>query len=217
MATSRILGPDGQPITMPDLQEPQTSRLLHLQRELQSHPTRGLTPSRLARILDAAENGDLTAQYELFEDMEEKDGHIAAEPDIIADGDRACTFRPRGTYGRINRMIRRVQAHARSEKNAVADGDACHIKENAIHIGIEILADERVASIIAIERWLYESAFSKGTEQFVKQLVTFLERVVLGCVDGLHQATFAHIRVMLLWTIGHIQFTGEHALPLICR
>ena len=114
-------------------------------------------------------------------------------------------------------MIRRVQAHARSEKNAVADGDACHIKENAIHIGIEILADERVASIIAIERWLYESAFSKGTEQFVKQLVTFLERVVLGCVDGLHQATFAHIRVMLLWTIGHIQFTGEHALPLICR
>ena len=79
MATSRILGPDGQPITMPDLQEPQTSRLLHLQRELQSHPTRGLTPSRLARILDAAENGDLTAQFELFEDMEEKDGHIASE------------------------------------------------------------------------------------------------------------------------------------------
>lgn len=79
MATSRILGPDGQPMQMPDLQEPQTSRLAHLQRELQSHPTRGLTPSKLARILDAAENGDMVSQFELFEDMEEKDGHIASE------------------------------------------------------------------------------------------------------------------------------------------
>ena len=79
MATSRILGPDGQPIHRPDLDEPQTARLAHLQRELQSHPTRGLTPSKLARILDAAETGDLVAQFELFEDMEEKDGHIASE------------------------------------------------------------------------------------------------------------------------------------------
>lgn len=89
MATSRILGPDGQPITMPDLAEPQTSRLAHLQRELQSHPTRGLTPSRLAKILDAAENGDLVAQFELFEDMEEKDGHIAAE---MGKRRRACVL-----------------------------------------------------------------------------------------------------------------------------
>lgn len=89
MASSRILGPDGQPIAIPDLQEPQTSRLLHLQRELQSHPTRGLTPSRLAKILDAAENGDLVAQFELFEDMEEKDGHIAAE---MGKRRRACVL-----------------------------------------------------------------------------------------------------------------------------
>ncbi|UJB63614.1 DUF935 domain-containing protein [Acidovorax sp. YS12] len=89
MATSRILGPDGQPIKMPDLQEPQTARLAHLQRELQTHPTRGLTPSRLAKILDAAETGELTAQFELFEDMEEKDGHIAAE---MGKRRRACVL-----------------------------------------------------------------------------------------------------------------------------
>lgn len=58
MATSRILGPDGQPIKMPDLQTPQTAHLTALQRELQAHPTRGLTPSRLATILDAAEQGE---------------------------------------------------------------------------------------------------------------------------------------------------------------
>lgn len=80
MATSSILGPDGQPIRLGDATaEPQTSKLLSLQRELQAHPTRGLTPSKLANILDRAEQGDLTAQFELFEDMEEKDGHIASE------------------------------------------------------------------------------------------------------------------------------------------
>src|SRR5262245_38044968 len=79
MKTSLIVGPDGVPLDAGDLREPQTSHLAHLQRELQRHPTRGLTPSRLARILDAAEQGDLIGQYELFEDMEEKDGHIASE------------------------------------------------------------------------------------------------------------------------------------------
>lgn len=79
MAKSMILGADGQPIDLGDLDTPQTAHLGHLQRELQSHPTRGLTPSKLATILDAAEQGDLTAQFDLFEDMEEKDGHIASE------------------------------------------------------------------------------------------------------------------------------------------
>lgn len=57
----------------------QTADLAHLQREIAGHPARGLTPARIARILDEAETGDITAQCELFEDMEEKDGHIAAE------------------------------------------------------------------------------------------------------------------------------------------
>lgn len=76
---AKILGPDGLPITTEALSEPQTSHYSHLQRELQTHPTRGLTPSKLAAILDQAEQGDLLAQFDLYEDMEEKDGHIAAE------------------------------------------------------------------------------------------------------------------------------------------
>lgn len=79
MVTSRILGPDGQPIELQILQEPQTSHHAQLQTEIQMHPSRGLTPSKLASILEQAEQGDLIAQCELFEDMEEKDGHIAAE------------------------------------------------------------------------------------------------------------------------------------------
>ena len=76
---AQILGPDGQPISMQAVAQPQTSQLAHLQREIQTHPTRGLTPQRLASILDQAEQGNLLAQFDLFEDMEEKDGHIAAE------------------------------------------------------------------------------------------------------------------------------------------
>lgn len=74
-----ILGPDGQPIQREVLREPQTARIGQLHHEFQGHPSRGLTPTRLARILEGAEQGDILAQCELFEDMEEKDGHVAAE------------------------------------------------------------------------------------------------------------------------------------------
>lgn len=79
MVTSRILGADGQPIRIAELSEPQTSRVGHLNQEWQGHPAKGITPSRLSAILLAAEQGDVIAQYELYEDMEERDGHILAE------------------------------------------------------------------------------------------------------------------------------------------
>lgn len=79
VTVSRILGPDGQPIQIQELTAPQTSQATSLQHEFQTHPSRGLTPSRLAQVLDAAEQGDLVAQFELFEDIEEKDGHVMAD------------------------------------------------------------------------------------------------------------------------------------------
>lgn len=79
MVTSRILGPDGEPISTADLQNPQTSQIAQLRNEFAEHPSRGLTPSKLASILDAAENNDIVAQCDLWEDMEEKDAHIASE------------------------------------------------------------------------------------------------------------------------------------------
>lgn len=69
----------GRPIDSAALTEPQTARLSSLRQEFAGHPSRGLTPPRLARILESAEQGDLMAQCELFEDMEEKDAHIFAE------------------------------------------------------------------------------------------------------------------------------------------
>jgi phage gp29-like protein len=69
----------GRPIQKSEIAEPQTARLAQLHHEFQGHPSRGLTPSRLAAILEGAERGDVIAQFELFEDMEEKDAHIHAE------------------------------------------------------------------------------------------------------------------------------------------
>jgi phage gp29-like protein len=41
-----------------------------------SYPSQGLTPERLTRIFKEADQGDVTRQAELFEEMEEKDLHL---------------------------------------------------------------------------------------------------------------------------------------------
>jgi len=75
----QILDQFGRPIERAALTEPQTARLGHLAQEFATHPSRGLTPAKLARILEEAEQGDIVAQHDLFLDMEEKDGHVFAE------------------------------------------------------------------------------------------------------------------------------------------
>ncbi len=76
---SAILDQYGKPIEKPALTEPQTSRVGWLATEFAGHPGRGLTPARLARILEDAEKGDLIAQADLFDDMEDRDPHILTE------------------------------------------------------------------------------------------------------------------------------------------
>lgn len=77
MAT--LLDQHGNPIQSEILHEPQTAKLSQLHREYANHPSRGLTPVKLAGILQSAELGQLSAQAELFMDMEEKDAHLYAE------------------------------------------------------------------------------------------------------------------------------------------
>lgn len=74
-----ILDRFGNPIEIGKIAEQQTARLGALHHEFATHPSNGLTPWKLASILRDAEQGDLAAQCDLFEDMEEKDGHIFAE------------------------------------------------------------------------------------------------------------------------------------------
>ena len=43
------------------------------------YPSNGLTPRRLARIFREADEGNVRAQMELFEEMEEKDTHLFSQ------------------------------------------------------------------------------------------------------------------------------------------
>ena len=76
----QLLDQYGNPLKLGEVTAaPQTARLGALHNEYANHPSRGLTPPKLASILEEAEHGDLLAQADLFEDMEEKDAHIFAE------------------------------------------------------------------------------------------------------------------------------------------
>ncbi|MCS4503885.1 DUF935 domain-containing protein [Arhodomonas aquaeolei] len=75
-----LVDSQGRPIRRQELQgEPQTASVAHLYREYADHPSRGLTPTKLARVLEDAERGELVSQARLAEDMEEKDAHLFAE------------------------------------------------------------------------------------------------------------------------------------------
>ena len=74
-----ILDANGQPFETEVLHEPQTSSLVYLQRQISEHPAKGITPARLNEILQQAELGFIMSQHELFEDMEERDGHVFSE------------------------------------------------------------------------------------------------------------------------------------------
>lgn len=79
MATSTILGASGRPFKTKGLKKTQTAEVAGLRRSFAEHPSKGLTIQQLPRILEAAEQGDLAAQAHLFNDMQERDGHIFAE------------------------------------------------------------------------------------------------------------------------------------------
>lgn len=74
-----IVDINGNPIERKVLGEQQTSQLGWLTSSFEEHPSRRLTPDRLYRILEAAEQGYLLPQSDLFTDMEEKDAHIFSE------------------------------------------------------------------------------------------------------------------------------------------
>lgn len=77
MKSPTLVGPDGvTPLRKDDLLEELAGpTMAGVRRPIGDHPSRGLTPARLGRILRASEEGDPIAYLELAEDIEEKDLH----------------------------------------------------------------------------------------------------------------------------------------------
>ena len=71
----------GRPIESSALRSPDTRQIsvAQLRDRWSTYPSNGLTPVRLAQILKSADNGDVLRQAELFEEMEEKDAHLASQ------------------------------------------------------------------------------------------------------------------------------------------
>lgn len=77
--TSRILGPDGQPIQLDVLTEEISAPASTGIRQIwHGSAANNLTPQRLAGILTAAANGDAHQYLTLAEEMEERDAHYAS-------------------------------------------------------------------------------------------------------------------------------------------
>jgi phage gp29-like protein len=106
MATSKILDRYGEPIQYDTLDTPQTSRIGRFDNTPPGHPSKGLTVRALSRYLETAEQGDLQAQSELFEDMEEKDAHLFAE------------------MSKRKRVLQTLDWHIEPPRNATADETA---------------------------------------------------------------------------------------------
>ncbi|MGQ3072565.1 MAG: DUF935 domain-containing protein [Ferrovibrionaceae bacterium] len=86
---ARILDQFGNPIDLGRLKEPAAEPTPAGVRQVVSgHPSRGLVPARVARLLDAAEQGDSLAYLELAEDIEEKYWHYAS---VLGNRKRAVT------------------------------------------------------------------------------------------------------------------------------
>lgn len=79
MATSTILGPDGAPIRTADLErEIATVALMGVRRPWRDTIAPGLTPTRLAALLQSANEGDNQDYLTLAEEMEERELHYAS-------------------------------------------------------------------------------------------------------------------------------------------
>jgi phage gp29-like protein len=76
---TRLLDQYGQPLEMRLLDEPQTARIAILQNQfIESHLER-ISPANASRMLRTADDGDITAQHQLFDDMIDRDPHMACE------------------------------------------------------------------------------------------------------------------------------------------
>ena len=80
-----ILDSSGNPIDLSALREPQSDRgdqraaTASMRSEFEAHPVRGITPARMAAVLQRAERGDILDQLDLADDLEEADGHVFAQ------------------------------------------------------------------------------------------------------------------------------------------
>lgn len=74
-----ILDQHGEPIITKPPTAPIPSGAVGIDNQFRLYPLAGLTPAKLAKILMGADENDLEPMFELFDQMEERDGHLFSQ------------------------------------------------------------------------------------------------------------------------------------------
>jgi phage gp29-like protein len=132
----------GKNIDMGLLREPQsagTSATAELHRDFESHPIRGMTPQKMAELLEDSEKGNLPAQADLAIDLEERVPHLFAElskrkrapmslPWRVAPPDNKPTSWETGYAEELTERLRNIEIQSWREREVDDTPDAPNIE-----------------------------------------------------------------------------------------
>lgn len=135
-----------------------------------AHDVAGI-PNRQHTVRNVLHNDAAAANDHVAADGDARhDLHACADPDIVADRDGTGVLQPLIAPFRVKRMTSRIEPAVRRDKNVVAKGHLCTVKDNRIVVGKEVLADGNVAAVVAPERCKDRKTLASRTEQTAHQL-----------------------------------------------
>lgn len=204
----KIVDVNGNPIETGKMREPQTASLGWMRQTFAGHPSRGLTPAKLARIMEAAEQGDIQSQHELFLDMEEKDGHIFAEMSkrrralLTVDWDIAPPRNPSGKEKKAAAYIKELLSDVQNFEDVIQDAlDAIGHGFACLEMEWQMLGSE----------WLPKAIEHRPQSWFQTDRETSTQiRLRDGSMDGAALQTFGWITHIHKAKSGYLSRAGLH-------
>src|SRR6266481_7627464 len=143
-----------------------------------------------------------------------QDNRAAPDPDITADSHRTPEFDAAAPGLGIAGMVGGVDLRRRSDLRSIADGHFDDIKDDAIEVQENFIAETDVVAKVAEKRWADHSAGADMTETFGQQRVALGYRKRQRRVVA-HQPGFVRRLIGGYFSVaGTIKFAREHLLLL---
>ena len=93
-----------------------------------------------------------TDGYVVADGDSRKDGDAAADPYVVADGNRFSPFVAGVPFYWISAVAGCIDAYVRTDETVISDSDLCLVKHGEMEIGKETLAHADLLAVIAVER-----------------------------------------------------------------
>ena len=82
-----------------------------------------------------------------------------------------------------------VDAGFRTDHAVFADSDRCGVEENAVEVSEEVLSEEDIISVVAMERGFYHDFLPALAEELFEYCISQLRLILRGTVILLRQGT----------------------------